>query len=264
MEDKNVLVVGIGNSGVDIACEACRVAAKTFLSTRRSAHILPKYALGKPIDQFTTPASSRLPETLQRLGFEALLALACGPQERFGVPKPKHTLLQAHPTVSSELLNLVGHGKICIKPNVEKLEGDRVAFADGSVEEVDEIIYATGYKISFPFLAPNLFDPRDNQVRLYRHVVHPDRPGLYFIGLIQPLGAVMPLAEQQAIWVAKLLTGEVELPDRRTMERRIDADLETMHRRYVTSTRHTIQVDYFPYLGLLRKEIRRQRIKARG
>ena len=260
---KNVLVVGIGNSGVDIACEACRVAAKTFLSTRRSAHILPKYALGKPIDQYTTPASSHLPQALQRLGFEALLRLACGPQENFGVPKPKHTLLQAHPTVSSELLHLVGHGKIHMKPNVEELQGDRVAFADGSVEEIDEIVYATGYQIRFPFLAPELLDPRENQVRLYRYVVHPDRPGLYFIGLIQPLGAIMPLAEQQGIWVAKLLTGEVELPDRTTMERRIDDDLEAMRRRYVTSTRHTIQVDYFPYLGSLQKEIRKHKIKAR-
>ena len=260
---KNVLVVGIGNSGVDIACEACRVATKTLLSTRRGAHILPKYALGRPLDHYTTPASSRLPQTFQRLGFQALLALACGPQEKFGVPKPEHSLLQAHPTVSSELLHLVGHGKIRMKPNVEELQGDRVSFADGSVEVIDEIIYATGYRISFPFLDARLLDPRDNQVRLYRHVVHPDRPGLYFIGLIQPLGAIMPLAEQQATWVAKLLTGEVELPDGETMERRIDADAKAMRRRYVASTRHTIQVDYFPYLGSLRKEIRKHRVKAK-
>ncbi len=260
LEGKSLLVVGIGNSGVDIACEASRVAARTLLSTRRSAHIVPKYALGKPIDLYTTPASSRLPLALQRLGFEALLRVACGSQDKLGVPRPEHTLLQAHPTVSSDLLNLVGHGRIRVKPNVEELRGDRVAFADGSVEEVDEIIYATGYRISFPFLAPELLDPRDNEVRLYRHVVHPDLPGIFFIGLIQPLGAIMPLAEQQAAWVAKLLCGQVALPDRETMERRIDADLSAMRRRYVTSPRHTIQVDFFPYLAQLRKEIRRGKV----
>ncbi len=262
LEEKNVLVVGIGNSGVDIACEASRVAAKTFLSTRRSAHILPKYALGKPIDLFTTPTSSHLPQAFQRLGFQALLGLARGPQSRFGVPEPEHTLLQAHPTVSADLLNLVGHGKISMKPNLEELRGDRVAFADGSVEPVDEIIYATGYKISFPFLAPELLDPRENEVRLYRHVVHLELPGLYFIGLIQPLGAIMPLAEQQAIWAAKLLMGECTLPDRQVMERRIDRDLAAMRRRYVTSTRHTIQVDFFPYRDAIRKEIRKGGVKA--
>ncbi len=262
LEGRNVLVVGIGNSGVDIACEASRVAAKTLLSTRRSAHILPKYAFGRPIDLYTTPASSRLPLALQRLGFEVILRLACGPQASFGVPEPEHSLLQAHPTVSADLLNLVGHGKIRIKPDVTELLGDRVAFADGSVEPIDEIVYATGYRIRFPFLSSEVLDPEDNQVRLYRKVVHPDRPGLYFLGLIQPLGAIMPLAELQAIWVAKLLTGECALPDRETMERRIDRDLEAIRRRYVTSTRHTIQVDFFPYRDALRREIRRGRKRS--
>ncbi|MCP3962871.1 MAG: NAD(P)-binding domain-containing protein [bacterium] len=259
LEGRNVLVVGIGNSGVDIASEASRVARRTFLSTRRSAHILPKYALGKPIDLYTTPGSSRLPLTLQKLGFEALLRLACGPQATFGVPKPEHSLLQAHPTVSADLLNLVGHGKIRMKPDVEELRGDRVAFADGSVEPIDEIIYATGYRISFPFFRTRVLAPQANEVRFYRHVVPPHLPNLYFIGLIQPLGAIMPLAEEQSIWVAKLLTGECSLPDRRTMEHRIERDLEKMHRRYVTSKRHTIQVDYFPYRALIRREVKRGR-----
>ena len=264
LEDRNVLVVGIGNSGVDIACEASRVARETFLSTRRSAHILPKYAFGRPIDLYTTPFFSRLPLTLQRLLFELILKLSRGPQRAFGVPDPDHRLLQAHPTVSAELLNLAGHGRIRIKPDVRELRGDRVAFADGSVEAVDEIIYATGYKISFPFLAPEILEPRDNAVRLYRNVVHPARAGLYFIGLIQPLGAIMPLAEVQSSWVAKLLTCECGLPDRKVMERRIDADLAAIQRRYVTSKRHTIQVDYFPYRDLIRKEIREGRRRAPG
>lgn len=263
LADKNVLVVGIGNSGVDIACEASRVAASTFLSTRRSAYILPKYVFGRPTDHLTTPASSRLPLALQKLGFTTALKIAQGSQAAYGVPEPEHTLLQAHPTISADLLDLVGHGSIRIKPDVERLDGGRVAFADGSVEPIDEIIYATGYKISFPFLSADVLDPRGNEVRLYRHVVSPTSPGLYFIGLIQPLGAVMPLAEEQAIWVAKLLTGECALPGRRQMERRIDRDLAAMRRRYVTSSRHTIQVDFFPYRDLIRKEVRRGRKRVR-
>ncbi len=264
LADRNVLVVGIGNSGVDIACEASRIARKVFLSTRRSAHILPKYALGRPIDTFTTAASSRLPLAVQRFSIELILKAARGSQTNFGVPEPKHNLTQAHPTLSSDLLNLVGHSKIHIKPNIEKLDDDHVIFDDGSREPIDEIIYATGYKISFPFFAPEIMESRDNTVRLYCQVAHPRQPKLFFIGLIQPLGAVMPLAEEQAIWVAKLLTGECALPDRQTMEHRIDADLAAMRRRYVTSTRHTIQVDFFPYRALLRKEIQRGRKRARA
>ncbi len=259
LEGKNVLVVGIGNSGVDIACESSRVAARTFLSTRRSAHILPKYAFGRPIDTFTTPAGSRLPLAIQRLFFTLILKITRGPQTTFGVPDPKHNILQAHPTISAELLHLAGHGKLHMKPDIEELRGDAVRFADGSEEKIDVVIYATGYKISFPFFRPEVLAAPENELRLYHHVVHPRLAGLYFLGLIQPLGAIMPLAEAQSKWIARLLTGSCALPDPETMERACDAEREAMRRRYVTSTRHTIQVDFFPYLAQLEKETRRAR-----
>ena len=256
-EGRRVLVVGIGNSGVDISCELSRIAEKVFLSTRRSAHILPKYAFGKPIDHFTSPGGSKMPMRVQRLFFEVVLRLTRGKQANYGVPEPEHHILAAHPTISADLLNLVGHGRITMKPNLERLDGDGVLFVDGSREEVDTVIFATGYKISFPFLEQDILAPDRNEVPLFRKVVHPDQPGLYFIGLVQPLGAIMPLAEAQSQWVAKLIGGQVALPDRQTMEREIESDREKMRRRYVTSDRHTIQVDFYPYLDQIEREMRR-------
>ena len=96
-------------------------------------------------------------------------------------------------------------------------------------------------------------------------MVPPELAGLYFIGLIQPLGAVMPLAEAQSQWVAKLLTGECALPDRESMTREIERDRRAIGRRYVKSTRHTIQVDFFPYKHQIENEIkqgRRRRLEA--
>ncbi len=256
MEDKNVLIIGIGNSGVDIACESSRVSKRTFLSTRRSAHVVPKYVWGMPIDHLTSPAGSRLPMALQSFFLTTVLRLARGPQTSFGLPEPDHGLLQAHPTISADLLNLIGHGRIRVKPDVKRLAGDAVRFADGSEEKIDVIVYATGYKVSFPFLDSDVVDSADNEIRLYRYVVHPELAGLYFIGLVQPLGAIMPLAEAQSQWVAKLLAGECALPDRQAMAAAYDKDREAMRQRYVKSTRHTIQVDFFPYMDQLRKEIR--------
>lgn len=257
-EGKNVLIVGIGNSGVDIASEVCRVAARTYLSTRRSAHILPKYAFGRPIDHFTSPLSSKVPMFLQLLFFKLALGLTRGDQAKLGIPQPKHHLLQAHPTISEELPSLVGHGRVKMRPDIEKLDGDGVIFKNGQREQIDIIVYCTGYYIRFPFLAPELVQTENNQVRLYRHVAHPEHQNLYFIGLVQPLGAVMPLAEAQSIWVASLLQGKSRLPDRRQMERAIDEDLTRMKKRYVTSDRHTIQVDFYPYLHQIQKEARRR------
>ena len=251
---QRVLVVGIGNSGADISSEISRVAAKTFLSMRRRPRIIPRFIMGHPLDQWTTPFSSRLPLSLQKLAYRFLLKMTVGDQRRYGFPDPDHPVLTEHPTVSSDLLNIVAHGGLTTKPNVQRLAGRKVVFTDGSEEEIDTIILATGYKITFPFLDEAYFSVSENDVGLYRKVISPDHPDLFFIGLIQPLGAIMPLAEQQAKWVAELLTGDGALPDRPTMVREIQKEKEEIERRYVRSPRHTIQVDYFPYLRLIERE----------
>ena len=126
----------------------------------------------------------------------------------YGLPKPDHKLFEAHPTVSSELLPRLGHGDIEVKPNIDRFTGGRsVRFVDGSEEEIDLVVYCTGYKMTFPFFDPEVFSAPDNRLPLYRRVVSVERPGLYFIGFIQPLGPIMPLAEAQAEWVADLLCG---------------------------------------------------------
>ena len=257
LEGQRVLIVGIGNSGVDLACEACRVASETLLSTRRSAHILPKYAFGKPIDHFSSESSAWVPLAIQQLVFKTILKIVRGDQAKLGIPRPAHALLSAHPTVSEELPSLVGHGRVKMRPDVSRLDGDGVVFADGRRDLVDVIVYCTGYDVRFPFLSEEVMPTAQNRVRLYRHVVHPGQPNLYFIGLIQALGAVMPLAEAQSVWVAKLLTGKAKLPERAAMERAIEEDLAAMRKRYVASNRRTIQVDFYPYLNLIRREARR-------
>lgn len=259
IQDRRVLVIGVGNSGVDIACESARFAEKTFLSTRRGAHVVPKYILGKPLDEWSSPLTSRLPLWLQRPVFRLLLFLSRGKQARYGFPTPEHPFGAEHPTVSNELLNLVGHGRITVKPNLEERLGDRVRFVDGSEEEVDVIVYATGYDISFPFLDRELVNPEGNELALYHRVVHPGLPNLYFIGLIQPLGATMPLAEIQGEWVADLLAGQAGLPSRQDMEKVLRKEREEVRQRYVDSRRHTIQVDFYPYYRSIEKERRKGR-----
>ena len=120
------------------------------------------------------------------------------------------------------------------------------------------VVYATGYQVSFPFL-DGVVDAEDNHVDLYRRVVDPEHPGLYFLGLIQPLGAIMPLAEAQAEWVADLLTGRAVLPSYNEMRAQIAAYDARLRKRYVASKRHTIQVDFHSYLAELARERRRGR-----
>jgi dimethylaniline monooxygenase (N-oxide forming) len=252
---RRVLVVGIGNSATDIAVETSAVAERTFLAMRRGAHVIPKYIFGQPFDRLTKTPLARAPLWLQRLTLRALLRVAQGRMTDYGLPKPDHKILSAHPTISSDLLNRLGHGDITVKPNVERLDGDRVQFVDGTTEQIDAILYCTGYKISFPFLDPEIIATHDNQIDLFHRVVDPDHAGLYFIGLVQPLGAIMPLAEAQSEWVADLIEGKAALPPIDEARREISRYTRRTARRYLASKRHTIEVDFLAYL----REIQRER-----
>jgi len=253
---KRVLVLGIGNSAVDIAVESSRIGEKTFLAMRRGAYILPKYLNGKPIDETSNPLIARLPLGVQRFFISRFLGLTAGDMTSYGLPEPDHKLLEAHPTVSAELLSRLGHGDIAVKPNIDRFSaGRRVRFADGSEEEIDLVIYCTGYKMTFPFFRPEVFAAPDNRLPLYRRVASAERSGLYFIGFIQPLGPIMPLAEAQAEWVGDLLGGRAALPPPAQMRREIEAEEGRMKKRFVASKRHTVEVDFHSYL----REIRRER-----
>ncbi len=254
-EDKRVLVLGIGNSACDIAVETSKVSARTVLAMRRGAHVIPKYVFGMPTDHLTTSPVARIPWfPVQRALLNLTMLAARGTMTRYGLPKPDHKIASAHPTISDDLLTRLGHGDITVKPNIARLDGDRVHFVDGSSEQIDAIVYCTGYKISFPFLDPSLVSAEDNQISLYHRVVDPDHEGLYFIGLVQPLGAIMPLAEAQSEWVADLLEGKATLPPAAEMRREIGDYSRAMRKRYVASKRHTIQVDFLDHLSELKKE----------
>jgi hypothetical protein len=187
-----------------------------------------------------------------------------GPPERYGLPRPNHKFGEAHPTVSGRILDRIAHGTITPKPNIAALAGEQVQFADGSAVPADVVVYCTGYKITFPFFAKTLVSAPDNRIELFRRVFHPDIPRLYFIGLLQPLGAIMPLAEAQSAWVGDHLLGDYVLPPIAQIRADIAADQAAMRRRYVTSKRHTIQVDFDDYLHDLANERRAGAERARA
>jgi thioredoxin reductase len=258
LRGKRVLVLGIGNSAVDIAVESSRIADATYVATRRGAWVLPKYLNGKPIDEIANSVTGLAPIPVMRAVMQRSLKVAVGSPTDYGLPKPDHKLLAAHPTVSSEFLPRLGHGDITAKPNIDRFTGgNTVRFVDGSEAEVDLVVYCTGYKMTFPFFDPAVLAAPDNRLPLYRRVASVDRPGLYFIGFIQPLGPIMPLAEAQCEWVADLISGRAVLPPVAEMRREIASEEEKQRKRFVASKRHTVEVDFYPYLREIRRERRR-------
>ena len=252
LRGKNVVVLGMGNSAMDISVEASEVADNTYLAARRGVWIIPKYLFGRPLDTLAT--NPRVPISIGGRIMEKIVSLHVGRPERFGLPRPDHKFGQAHPTISGRIHDRIQHGKITPKPNIARLHAREVEFDDGTRVPADVVIYCTGYKITFPFLDEDLISAPDNRIELFWRVFEPSIPNVAFIGLLQPLGAIMPLAEAQGQWVAAYLRGEYRLPSGDEMRAHIAKDMEAMRKRYVSSKRHTIQVDFDEYLWRLGTE----------
>src|SRR5262249_26769334 len=188
-----------------------------------------------------------LPFTLQRLLARPLPRLASGRMEDFGLPHPDHKFLSAHPTVSSELLLRLGSGDAVAKPNVEELQGDRVRFEDGSVEEVDAIVYATGYNINFPFFDPEFLSAPESRLPLYKRMFVPGVDDLALIGFAQTIPTLFPFVEVQSKLLARYVGGDDALPLIREMEQTIHKDEQFHNGGYTDRPRHTMEIQWAYY-----------------
>ena len=264
LEGKRVVVLGMGNSAMDIAVDASYHGTATYLAARRGAWIFPKYVGGKPVDRRDQVfANPRIPFAIRRRALALMMRQTVGRMEDYGLLKPDHPIGGAHPTVSGRILDRLAHGAIKPKPNIACIHEHEVEFTDGSRVEADLLVYCTGYKISFPFFDEDFVSAPDNHIELFRRVFHPEIPDVAFIALLQPLGAIMPLAEAQGQWLASYLKGEYHLPPKAELVDEIRRDQEHLRKRYVASKRHTIQVDFDEYLLDLAKERRAGGERAR-
>jgi hypothetical protein len=255
LQGKRVVVVGIGNSAVDIASELAKSGAHVQLSVRRGAWVLPRYVLGKPIDEPGVIPRS-WPEQVRTTLAELWYRLVVGEPGAYGLPVPDHHLAHAHPTLSDDLLPLLRDGRIVARPEIASFAGSAVRFSDGSVTQADALLYCTGYSVTFPFFEQSFVSAPDNELPLYLRCFHLQHRGLMFAGLCQPLGAIMPLVEAQGRLFARYLNGQYELPEPSEMLRRTEREREHVRRRFVASRRHTMQVDFDRYLEDLQRELR--------
>ncbi|MDG4810055.1 NAD(P)-binding domain-containing protein [Micromonospora sp. WMMD1120] len=251
---KRVLVVGGGNSAMDIAVDASYAAARTLLSLRRGVWVVPKYLLGRPSDTLNGALARRLPWRLRQRVSQTMLRATVGNPARYGLPAPTHGFLQDHPTLSDGLLSRLTHGDVEARPGIAALDGDRVEFTDGRSDTVDLVIWCTGYRVDVPFLDPELLAGGADTLPLYRHVFHPDAPGLSFVGLMQSTGSALPLVEAQAKLVAAHLAGRYALPDPQRQRAVCRAELRAATARW-GQRRPAMRVDFDVYLAELTREL---------
>jgi hypothetical protein len=261
---RTVMVVGAGNSAMDISSELSQkpIADRLFISMRRGVWVLPKYFDGEVADKAVLPVW--MPTSIGRALARWKIKKTIGKMEDYGLPKPDHRPLDAHPSVSGEFLTRVGCGDIIPKGAIERLDGDGVVFTDGSRERVDAIVWATGYNVTFPFFDLPELTPDDNTFPLFKRVVKPGMETLFFIGLAQPLPTLVNFAEQQSKLVVAALSGAYLFPTRSEMEEVIASDERQHLGHFYDSPRHRMQVDFNTYVRDLHREIERgaERVQA--
>ncbi len=223
LRGKRVVIVGAGNSAVDIACDAARVARSVSLSMRRGYWFVPKFVGGEPSDIFFRRADA-LPSWMSPPDAAALLSLLVGPPQAYGLPTPDHAPFASHPIMNSEVLHHLGHGRIAPRGEISRLEAGEVVYADGAREAADEIILATGYRAETPYLPEGLFDYGAGlRPRLWMRLFHPSRRDIYGLGFLETNSSVFRLVDMGAQIIAgHIQAGRTGAPARQALDRLID------------------------------------------
>ncbi|WP_209021743.1 NAD(P)-binding domain-containing protein [Nocardioides sp. 503] len=219
---KRVLIIGAGNSGCDIAVDAVHHAASVDLSVRRGYYFVPKYLFGKPAD--TLNQGRPLPPRIKQAIDTRVLRMFTGDPTRFGFPEPDYKIYESHPIVNTLVLHHLGHGDLRVRPDVERLDGDGVAFRDGTRSPYDVVVLATGYHLHYPFLDPALlrWSGRGSAPDLYLNIFTQADRDLFVLGMIEASGIGWQGRYEQAELVASYLRARRDRPDAaRALEERV-------------------------------------------
>lgn len=214
---KRVLVIGAGNSGVDIVCDAAVAGSMAHLSMRRGYHFFPKLVFGQPIlrvlsrsgnvPQAVTPLSELTDAEAMQLALESV-----GDLTAFGLQKPDHEVGATHFIMNDQVLYQIAHGHLEPHQDVESISGKTVQFVGGTSAEVDVIILATGYVFDIPWIDPELLEWNQDSPEFHLGAVASKVEGLYAAGAVHFPGLTYLTWDrliQLAVWDAKrLMTGE--------------------------------------------------------
>ncbi len=257
---KSVLVIGGGNSGCDIAADVGRHARRSFFSVRRGYHFIPRHVFGIPSDQFGEVAIKMgAPLRIRQWINQFIVRMLLGDPVKLGLPKPDHRILESHPIVNAEVLDEIRAGRVSPKTDVKELRGDKVLFVDGSEESVDIVIYATGYKISFPYMEGRHLNTLNGSPRLYLHVFHPSYDNLFVVGMIQPDSGVWGLMDDQARLIASYIRALEKNSNVARHFKQLKAGPQPdmsggIH--YVNSPRHHTEIEHASYRRLLETHLK--------
>ncbi len=215
----------------------------------------PKFIFGQPGDVFAA-RSKWLPKKIRQYGLKFLVKLIQGPYSRYGLPENTTLPLNTHPTLNSDLMDYIRHGRIKPRKAIKSWSGLTVEFVDGSKDDFDIICAATGFWTTFPFFDESFINFKDlAKVPLYKKMMHSEYENLFFIGLFQPIGCIWPLADYQAKLACMEILGKYKRP--LDMQSAINYEVKHPHFDFGPGQRHAMEVDYHTFRHELKKELKK-------
>jgi cation diffusion facilitator CzcD-associated flavoprotein CzcO len=253
---QRVLVIGPGNSGVDIAADICTVTERTVLCARSPVLIMPRMMFGVPNSRILGKVEKPwMPARLRVWARSLLTRMFHGTMEQWGFRTPKG---RTHPISHPTLISHIAWKRIAVKPGIREIEGQEVRFVDGTAESFDSIIAATGYQTEFPYLRAQDQPLAGTRLALYNRVCHPSLPGLFFIGFFDVSGGSnIRMMDDQAEYIAAIASGALAVPDREGMRAAIAADHAWAEKAYPNSPRYGLELDPVRYRKALARDYAR-------
>ncbi|XP_067323770.1 flavin-containing monooxygenase 1-like isoform X1 [Anolis sagrei] len=256
--DKRVLVIGMGNSGVDIAVAATHTAKKVMISTSTGAWTLSRvFDNGYPWDmvfltRFMNIVRNSLPGRITAW-LVANRASQWFDHANYGII-PEDRSVMREPVLNDELPACILTGKITIRPEVKTFKENAVIFANTpEAEDVDVVVFATGYKASFPFIDESVIKVENKHASLYKYIFPPqlEKPTLALIGFFKPFGPVIPAVEIQARWVTRVFNGLCKLPPVNIMVKEVNEIKKNKKKWFGLSFDEVLKTDWIVYMDQL-------------
>ncbi|XP_061174812.1 flavin-containing monooxygenase 5-like [Saccostrea echinata] len=257
-EGKRILMIGIGNSAADVACDLSRHAEHVYVSTRSGTFVIQRAAdQGRPFDHIAVSRFRQgLPWPLLRP------FLYHGVNNRYSHSKyglsPNTRFNGGAVTISDDLPNRIILGTINVKTDVERFTEDGAIFVDGTkLDNIDVVILGTGYNFSFPFLQEDVVKVENSFPYLYELVWPADLEPLTLaiIGLVQPFGALPPILEMQTRWVTRAFSEKCKLPSAAKRMKEVEAKHAKLKAKGIDSARYSLVIFFIQYIDKLAQHI---------
>uniref|UniRef100_H2YD47 Flavin-containing monooxygenase n=1 Tax=Ciona savignyi TaxID=51511 RepID=H2YD47_CIOSA len=281
-ENKNVVVLGVGNSGGDIAVELSWHSKQSHYSnfniiltlifikafkytglrqqllgtTRRGTWVFNRLGpYGMPRDFLVITRHRAFlnwltPSSVIQKSVESQL-MEKFDHDHYGL-RPDHGPLNQHPFINDELPHRIINGSIMIKSNIELI------FDDGTAVEADAVIFATGFIFQFPFQNDSIAKLNGTDSQLYKYIwpVGMAKHTLAVIGHVHVLGAVNPVSEMQCRWATRVFKELATLPNDTNML--LDINRKKCLNAYLPYTCYSLtfyKVDHIAYMDEIADQI---------